>query len=326
MFKKLLVPLDHSPLAEEAIGPAAAIARKSNAGLDIVLVHQPVPYAGFSDIPWYGELWKEDLKYVESIATELEAGSGIMTTFSVPKGDVVEEICNRAVEVDADLVVMTSHGRTGLSRVWLGSVADGVLRAAKAPVLMLRPIESKVSRDAAHRLFRHMLITLDGSTLSEEILSPALALARCADARLTLVRVVNPVPMMVADAGIPFAYAPPVADQDLTKNLADEAKEQLEAVAERLTAQGLKVDCEVVVSPRVAQSILDFAEQRRVDLVAMSTHGRGASRLVMGSVADKVIRASNLPVLLQRPVGVRNVERLASDVSREAESPAMAHR
>lgn len=325
MFKKLLVPLDRSPLAEQAIGQAAAIARKSNAGMDVVLVHQPVPYAGFSDIPWYGDQWKEELMYVESIATELEKGSGVFTTFAVPKGDVVDEICNRAVEVDADLVVMTSHGRTGLSRVWLGSVADGVIRHSKVPVLVLRPLATKKSVQAAHGLFRHMVITLDGSTLAEEILSPALALARCADARVTLLRVVQPVPMLIPDAGIPFAYSPPVPDPAITKTLADEAKEQLDASMDRIRAQGFKVDCEVVVSPRVAQSILEFAESRGADMIALSTHGRGASRLIVGSTADKVIRASSLPVLLQRPVGVRNVERLAAPASAAAVSPAMAH-
>ena len=325
MFKKILVPLDRSSLAEQALGQATAIARKSNAGIDIILVHQPIPYAGFSDIPWYGDQWKEELTYVEGIATELEKGSGVFTTFAVPKGDVVDEICKRALDVDADLVVMTSHGRTGLSRVWLGSVADGVIRHSKVPVLMLRPPASKKDVEAAHGLFKHLVITLDGSTLSEEILSPALALARGADARVTLLRVVQPVPMLIPDAAIPFAYTPPMPDPAVTKTLAGEAKEELDASVRRIRAQGFKADCEVVVSPRVAQSILEFAESRGADMIALSTHGRGASRLIVGSTADKVIRASNLPVLLQRPVGVRNVERLAAPAEAEAASPAMAH-
>jgi nucleotide-binding universal stress UspA family protein len=325
MFRKLLVPLDRSELAEQAIGQAAAIARKSNAGMDVVLVHQPVPYAGFSDVPWYAEQWKDELKYVETIANELESGSGVHTTFSVPKGDVVDMICERAVEVDADLIVMTSHGRTGLSRIWLGSVADGVIRNAKSPVLLMRPIETKMERAAARKLFSHVLITLDGSTLSEEILSPALALARSGDSRITLLRVVQPIPMMVADPGIPFAYAPPPPDPVLTDALIEAAKKQTAGVAQRLSEQGFKVDMTVISSPFVAQTILDFASDRGIDVIAISTRGRGASRLLVGSVADKLIRGSGLPMLIQRPVGVRSSEYLTSDQSAEVASPAMAH-
>jgi nucleotide-binding universal stress UspA family protein len=325
MFKKLLVPLDRSELAEQAIGQAAAIARKSNAGMDIVLVHQPVPYVGFSDIPWYGEQWKDELKYVETIANELESGGGVHTTFAVPKGDVVDMICERAVEVDADLVVMTSHGRTGLSRIWLGSIADGVIRNSKSPVLLMRPVETKMDRAAAHKMFSHVLITLDGSTLSEEILSPALALARSSDSRITLLRVVQPIPVLLVDPGIPFAYAPPPPDPVVTETLVEEAKKQMAGTAERLTEQGFKVDTAVISSPFVARTILDFAADRGVDLIAISTHGRGGSRLVVGSVADKLIRGSGLPMLIQRPVGVRNVERLAADRSAEVLSPAFAH-
>ncbi|HZK79019.1 MAG TPA: universal stress protein [Gemmatimonadaceae bacterium] len=325
MFRKLLVPLDRSSLAEHAVGPAASIAKKANAGIDIVLVHRPVPYDGLSDVPWYGEQWKDELKYLESIAKQLETESGIFVTFAAPEGDVVDEICKRVVEVDADLIVMTSHGRTGLSRAWLGSIADGVIRHAKIPVLMLRPVETKADEKATHEAFKHLLITLDGSTLSEEILSPALALAKCEGSSISLVRVVQPVPMVLPDAGLIASYSPSVPDAAATQTLVDEAKQQMSATGHRLSAQGFKVDAHVLVSSQVAAAILEFAEKHGVDLVALSTHGRGASRLVMGSVADKVIRASGLPVLLQRPVGVRNVERLAAEPMAEAASPAVAH-
>jgi nucleotide-binding universal stress UspA family protein len=325
MFKKLLVPLDRSEFAEQAIGQAAAIARKANAGMDVMIVHQPIPYAGFSDIPWYGEQWKDELKYVETIATELESGSGVHTTFAAPKGDVVDSICERAVEVDADLIVMTSHGRTGLSRAWLGSVADGVIRNSKTPVLLMRPVETKMDRFHAHKFFDHLLITLDGSTLSEEILSPALALARCGDSRITLLRVVPPVPMVLVDPGIPYAYAPPPSDPVFTESLVEEAKKQLDGTVKRLSDQGFKVDSEVVVSPSAVRAILEFAADRGIDLIALSTHGRGVSRLVVGSVADKLIRGSGVAMLIQRPVGVSNIERLAAEPAEEAAAPAFAH-
>lgn len=325
MFRKLLVPLDRSPLAEQAVGQAVAIAKRSNAGIDLVLVHVPTPIDGLTDDEFYGRQWRDELDYLGSIAKEIEVGSNIVSTFAAPEGDVVDEICRRAIEVDADLVVMTTHGRTGLSRAWLGSIADGVMRHAKMPVLMLRPVEGKTSTHVSHGVFRHLLVTLDGSSLSEEILSPALALAKAEGARVTLLRIIPPVPVVLPDAGFIASYSPSIPDTALTQAIVDEAKAHLTILSRNVAAQDFEVDAHVMVSSHVANAIIDFSVTHGVDLVALSTHGRGASRFVMGSVADKVIRASRLPVLLQRPVGARNVERLSSDAMNVAESPAFAH-
>jgi Universal stress protein UspA and related nucleotide-binding proteins len=325
MFRKILVPLDRSPLAEQAVGQAVAIAKRSDAGIDLVLVHEPAPIDGLTDDEWYGRQWKDELAYLGSIASEIEVGSNVVATFAAPEGDAVDEICRRAVEVDADLIVITSHGRTGLSRAWLGSVADGVMRHAKMPVLMLRPVEGKAGRRIASGVFKHLLITLDGSSLSEEILSPALALAKAEGARVTLLRVIPPVPMVLPDAGLIASYSSAIPDTGATQALVDEAKIHLKILAEKVAAQDFEVHAHVMVSSHVATAIIDFSVTHGVDLVALSTHGRGTSRFVMGSVADKVIRASRLPVLLQRPVGVRNAERLAADQASVAESPAFAH-
>lgn len=325
MFRKLLVPLDSSPLAEQAVGQAVAIAKRSNAGIDLVLVHQPTPIDELTDTEFYGRQWKDELEYLASISREIELGSNIVASFASPEGDVIDEICRRAVEVDADLIVITSHGRTGLSRAWLGSVADGVMRQAKMPVLVLRPSDGKHGRHIRHGVFTHLLITLDGSTLSEEILSPALALAKAEGSRVSLLRVVPPVPIVLPDAGLLASYSPAVPDTALTQRIVDEAKLHLSTLAEKVAAQGFDVDAHVMVSSHVANAIIDFSVTHGVDLVALSTHGRGTSRFVMGSVADKVIRASRLPVLLQRPVGARNVERLAAEPMTVADSPAFAH-
>ena len=121
MFRKLLIPLDRSPLAEQAIGQAAAIARAAHAAIDVVLVHQPAAFAGFNDAPWNDDESKYEQKYVEAVAAELSSGAGVPVTHGVVGGEAVDMICKRAWDVDADLTVMTSHGRTGLSRAWLGS-------------------------------------------------------------------------------------------------------------------------------------------------------------------------------------------------------------
>jgi len=305
MFTKLLVPLDRSPLAEQAIGQAAAIARASQAEIDLVLVHQPLPFAGFADAPWSADEWTDEHRYLESIVEDLLSGASVQATHAVLRGATVEMICQRAWDIDADLIVMTSHGRTGLSRAWLGSVADGVLRQSAIPVLVLRPIETKKDRLAAHHLFNRVLVPLDGSVLAADILTPAFALARCSGAHVTLVRVVQPVPMMTLDVGIPYAYPPSIQDSGATDRLVEEAKQQLEDVAHRLAGQGtVTVDAQVVVASHVAQGIIDFAREHGTDVIAMSTHGHGATRFFMGSVADKVLRGGGLPMLLHRPIDI----------------------
>jgi nucleotide-binding universal stress UspA family protein len=309
MFKKLLIPLDRSPLAEQAIGQAAAIARGAQAAIDVVLVHQPAPFAGFTDAPWNDEESKFERRYVEAVANELASGAGVPVTHSVVGGEAVDMICKRAWDIDADLIVMTSHGRTGLSRAWLGSVASGVVRHSAIPVLMLRPVETKADRLAAHQLFRHVLVPLDGSEFAADILPSASMLARCSGARVTLLRVVEPIPIaLTVGVDAALTYPPLIQDDVETGRAVEEAKKQLDERARRLSNEGsVAVDSEVVVGTGVARAIIDFARGHSVDVIAMSTHGRGTSRLIMGSVADKVLRASELPMLLHRPIDVGTI-------------------
>src|SRR5215472_16436280 len=118
VFRKLLVPLDRSSLAEEAISQAAAIARATNASIEIVLVHQAFPFGGYTDLPWAAEDGTAEQKYVEAIASEIASGANVSVKGTVLHGDPAEMICRHARDIGADLLVMTSHGRTGFSRAW----------------------------------------------------------------------------------------------------------------------------------------------------------------------------------------------------------------
>ena len=327
MFKKLLIPLDGSPLAEQAIGQAAAIARAAHAAIDIVLVHQPAPFAGFNDAPWNDEELNYEHKYVEAIAGELSSGAAVPVTHNVVGGEAVDMICKRAWDVAADLIVMTSHGRTGLSRAWLGSVASGVLRHSAIPVLMLRPVETKADLVAAHHLFKHVLVPLDGSALAADILPSASMLAQWSGAPVTLLRVVEPIPLNLA-VGVDMAltYPPWVQDDVATGRAVEEAQEQLDEVARRLSKESsIAVDAHVAVATGIAQAIIDFARGHSVDVIAMSTHGRGTSRVIMGSIADKVLRGSEMPMLLHRPIGLGEVvERTESSAGAQSTPSAPA--
>jgi len=308
MFRKLLLPLDRSSLAEQAIGHAASIARESGATIDVVLVHEPFAFAGYADLPWDADATAEQ-KYLDAVADELKSGAQVTATCSVLRGAPAEMIIRRAREVDADLIVMTSHGRTGLSRTWLGSVADAVMRRSSIPVLMLHPEReggTKRQRVALQGVKR-VLVPMDGSALATGIVPAAIDLARAAHASITLLRVVPIVPIVMAyEPTLPVTSMPVVPDDAATQQLADEATRELESVAQRLHEEtGIATDAHVVVSVRAAQTIVDQAAARNIDVIAMSTHGRGASRLLLGSVADKVLRSSRIPVLLYRPVEVR---------------------
>ena len=317
MMKKLLIPLDRSPLSEQAVGRAAAIARATQAAIDLVLVHEP--FGNAFDIGRNGDATDlaEEHQYLESIAAELRSGASLPVTCTVLKGGASEMICERAKAIDADLIVMTSHARTGIGRLWLGSVADAVVRNANMPVLMLRPAERPMDQDAAHHLFKHILVPLDGSSLAAEALGPATEIARASEADLTLLRVLAPVPLMSAyDITVPLAHAPFVPDEPATRELASEVVSELDEVARRLhDEQHLPVRSALVVSERTAASIIDYARGHDIDLIAMCTHGRGATRLLVGSVADALLRGSGIQMLLHRPAHVTVEPKLLTDAS-----------
>lgn len=317
MFKQLLIPLDRSPLSEQAVGRAAAIARATEASIDLVLVHEPFGTPLGVEPTTDANDFADQSRYLESVAGELRSGASIKVTCAVLRGGASEMICERAKKIGADLIVMTSHARTGFGRMWLGSVADAVVRNASIPVLMLRPVERPADRQAAKRLFKHILVPLDGSNLAAEALGPAIDVARASGADVTLLRVIAPVPLVSAyDVTIPLAYPPLIPDEPATHQVVRETEDELEEIARRLNDEhGITVRSEVIVSERTPMSIIDYASGHDVDLIAMSTHGRGATRLLVGSVADALLRASAAPILLQRPNRAVVEPSLLSDAS-----------
>lgn len=303
MFKKILVPLDGSAIAEQAIPFAVSLARAARAPIDLLRVHQPLQLR-VTDVLEEVEhaRWHEDNRYLTAIAAETRSTVDVPVTDAVLPGDPAAVICRRALEEGVDLVVMTTHGRTGFSRAWLGSVADGVLRRAIVPVLMLRIAEAAPRRMGTVPHLQRILVPLDGSRAADAVLEPARALAEAVEGTLVLLRVVQPVPMSTGDPLMGFAGSAVVEDQEATAILAREARRELERSARSLADQRFaNAERHVVVEASLARAILDFANRQRVDLIAMSTHGRGASRLIVGSIADKVLRGSALPILLRRP-------------------------
>jgi nucleotide-binding universal stress UspA family protein len=147
---------------------------------------------------------------------------------------------------------------------------------------------------------REILLPLDGSPLAEAALEPAAALARLWDAEVSLVQIVPPV-VLATDPALPF---PTGYNERLTAMRRKSAEDYIRDVAERLREQGVKASGIAVLGGGAAERLLDLARPERVGLVVIATHGRGGvRRLVLGSVADKLVRAAEVPVLVTRPKG-----------------------
>jgi len=193
-------------------------------------------------------------------------------------------------------VVMATHGRGALSRFWLGSVTDRLVRRATAPVLLVRPQQG--TPDLTHeQMIHHILVPLDGSALAEQALAHAVALGTSMDAEYTLLQAIEPV---AGEYGVELYAAEP--GEPAFTHLRTAAQTYLEHVAARLRAESLRVRTVVVVGPP-ARAILEYAHSQ-VDLIAMATHGHsGIANLLVGGVADKVLRGASVPVLVYRPDG-----------------------
>jgi nucleotide-binding universal stress UspA family protein len=303
MFRSVLVPLDGSVFGEHALPVALSIARRAGIALHVVHVHVPplpiyadtITNMNYSADPAMRE---QERAYLANVVQRLQIASRVEVTYRLLDSQVAEAIQEYAQAHDVDLVVMTTHGRGLFSRFWLGSVADQLVRSQSVPVLLIRPQEEKADFTREYN-FAHILVSLDGSELAEQVLAPAIALGRLMQSEVTLVRVVEPVMLVGYD---PVGAALDAIDQERLERQKAEAQTYLLRVAGRFREQVPSVKTRVVISHHPAKGILDEARAQVCSLIALSTHGRrGVGRLFLGSVADKVLRAAPTPVLIYHP-------------------------
>lgn len=315
MVKRILLPLDGSAFGEQALPIAIRIAERDHAELELVHAYESLPPfrtigAPPIDPAFDRERRKEYADYLDGIAEWVRGRTAAPVVVDVLDGPVGPALAEHLAGREADLVVMATHGRSGLSPVWLGSVATDLVRHATAPLLLIRPAESG-SRDQSARLFTRVLVPLDGSPAGDEAIEHAMAVAGDAGVEYILVYVVAPA-LYINE---PHTFAYPYETE-----LQTAAQAYLGDLAGRIRERGFAVDTRVLLHPQPARAILECASESAVDLIAMETHGRGGvARLLMGSVADKVVRASPVPVLLHRPreagaqpAGQRSEERSAT--------------
>jgi nucleotide-binding universal stress UspA family protein len=197
---------------------------------------------------------------------------------------VAETLANHAQAINADLIIMTTHGWSGFEHFWLGSVAESLLRLTHTPLWLMRPGDSAAR---AAQPLRRILVPLDGSTHAEQVLLPAQRLAAVDGARLILARAL-------------------VCHQHSSDTAIIRQKQEIETylkeIATRLETQGITIDIAVGTADQPARALLNLSRELQADAVALATRGQGGwQRLIMGSVADKIIRASPVPVLVVRP-------------------------
>ncbi|HSG08415.1 MAG TPA: universal stress protein [Longimicrobiales bacterium] len=302
MLQSLLVPLDGSEFSERTLSLACDLAKATGASLHLAHVHVSHPpdhflsntqfhFEGLDMEEYEARHRDEEKAYLADI--EAKYGQDAPVDTVLLEGHVAEEIAAYADRVSADMVLITTHGHTGMSRMWLGSVADALVRLTTLPLLVVHPAQGgHVPEDVFS--FKHVMVPLDGSDLSATILGPAADLARASGARMTLVHVVS-------SSAVLGARIFPLLPDDLSPAIA-KAGEYLEKLADELREDGLQVDVHVEEHEAPGRAIAALADKLDADVIALATHGYGGfKRALLGSVADKVLRSSALPLLVQSP-------------------------
>ncbi len=293
MYDRVLLPLDGSELSEGIVPYAKQIAKASQITATALLVlsmTQPeAEKATVTRVPSGTEM--PVLDYLTEQASAA-AKDGIETDTAAVHGRPADEIVRFAEGRGYGLIAMATHGRSGIGRWVYGSTTDKVLYATTLPMLVVRPREEGPPADVT---FRRLLLPLDGSELGESVIPHADALARQMSLEVEVVRVVPTATMAYSSGFDPSFYDPKIFDY-----VSDNAKDYAEQKTAELQEAGLKATS-MVLQGHAPTQIVERADAAEGTLIVMSTHGRtGAGRWVLGSVADRVMRASHAPVLLVR--------------------------
>lgn len=314
MFKRILVPLDGSDRAEQALPLAAHLARVAGGTIVLLQVADTLnrvgAYSGGAAV-FLQDLVEKDLlnatAYLARIATSGEL-KGIETNIAVFSGLPAIHILDVAHEQDIDLIVMCSHGYTGFKRWALGSVAQKVVRQSTVPILLVREQNKQLREKLAHSI--RVQVALDGSLLAESVLQPAIDLSAALSAPLPgalhLVRV------------LPFSndfdYGQDDAVAKARRQDVQEARIYLREHQKRLLEENpdFYIMTSLAMSMDITQTLIDIAETGKgeglsettgfSDIIALATHGRsGPARWVLGSVTERILGATSLPLLIVRP-------------------------
>lgn len=283
MFKRVLVPLDGSPTSERVLPVARALAPEADWTFlrvgDLSLTAS-IQVVGFRQI-----LRSELQNQLEHLVTKYTGRLGSITSqFEV--GDTADAILRESKPGERDLVAMTTHGRTGMARFMLGSVAEKVVRGSEIPVLVVR---NEATPRNGETVIKNIAVALDGLPSSEQALKPTVEIARETGATIHFLHVLE----VVRNS----------KDTELGRTILDSPtrfQDRVRHVAADVSNQGIKT--EVCVTTGIPEArIVDFCRENPIDLLVMATHGRsGLGRCFLGSVTERVLRNSEAPMLITR--------------------------
>ena len=309
MYSRILTPLDGSSLSEQVLPYVRQLAFGLAVPVTLITVAEPVtPVVGRSDSPeppeYESDTHLEDHagSYLNGVASGLREGRLEVSTVT-PPGTPAHEIVAEAERTPGTLIAMSGHGRAGVARGGLGSVADRVLHLTTSPLLIVRSGEEGTSHEEQ---FSRVVLPVDGSALAEEVIPYMVPVARELDLPVELVRVMPTWDEYLRRAAAPEFYNPTFESmaESMAAQVETEAAGYLEQLKGRLQQEGIGTVETRLIQGDPAAAIIDVANESPDRLVAMTTHGRsGVGRWVMGSVADRVVRNSGGPVLLLRSSG-----------------------
>lgn len=323
MYKAIMVPTDGSGFDREAIRVALRIGERTGAKVRLVRVLATGSFFGVAaaseGLAVAAEVVRSErdtaLSELYSLAAECRVTSTAEITVDLHAGPVADVLQGYARRNDVDLIVISTHGRSGFSRLSLGSVTDSLIRHTTIPVLVVKPPASYLNPQVSGP-FNRIVVPLDGSTLAEQILPRVLELAKLEEAEVTLLTILVPQSYSqkeIADPSLPWW------EKDISL-----AQAYLSHVATRLRRRGVTVTTDIVIAENVASAIGDFASREKADMVAIATHGRsGLARMLRGSVADAIMHSGRTSMLVFKPdMAVKNESPSSSEGIRADLIPA----
>ena len=300
MYSKIIVPLDGSTAAECALPLVRGLARRLAIPVQLLSVidlreisRQVSAAEGLFLDRLAEDESRHSAEYLGKMATSL---GGVAVTTQCDTGSAAETIVETAAADKNSLIIMATHGRSGLNRFLLGSVAEKVLRGSANPLLLVKASESIATQGEA--ALNSIVVPLDGSDLAERVLPAVAELAQKLDLEVFLMRAYA-IPYGAYSAG--EGFYDPVHLEGLLAMLKQETFDYLESKVAELKRRGVAKVSYVAKEGLSADEIIKFARETPANLVAMSSHGRsGIKRWVLGSVTETVVRHSGDPVLVLR--------------------------
>lgn len=298
MYTRMLIPLDGSKTAENVLPYGRILARTFQIPVELMEV---LDIAGMAS-----HVAAEKARRLDTVVTEGERSSeqylkkiassfsGVNVRCTVERGRPEDVIVEKAAADKTTLIAMATHGRSGMSRWLLGSIAEKVLRAATNPLLLVRASEEALTEGEA--VLRSIIVPLDGSELAESVLPTAVKFARLLNVGMVLFRTYE----LPASAYYGREnYLPNY--EELKNRVKEQAQDYLDKRIEAIKAEGVQRVSSVLIEGSGPNEIIDYARKTPNALITMCTHGRsGVKRWVLGSVTEKVVRHSGDPVLVMR--------------------------